>query len=107
MRCRELANLVTDYLEGRLSLKDRVLFRLHVGLCPRCWAYLRQMEKTVDVLGRVPDEPMPEEVRAELLARFRNWKGGQPAASSSENEARGEHGRTPPASRHDSESNEQ
>jgi anti-sigma factor RsiW len=72
--CRELTELITDYLEGRLGLGDRLRFQLHLGLCRHCRAYLRQMRATVSALGRLPGEGPPPEVEAELLRRFRGWK---------------------------------
>lgn len=74
MTCEGLSELVTDYLEGRMSFWDRAKFDLHVALCPPCKAYLAQMKTTVAALGRVPNEPIPPEVQEELLKRFRDWK---------------------------------
>ncbi len=65
---------MTDYLEGRMSLGDRMRFHMHVGMCKHCRAYLRQMKATVAVLGQLPDQaPMPEDVRDELRRRFADW----------------------------------
>ena len=36
--------------------------------------YLKQMQQTIQTLGRLPEAPVPPEVRAELLRRFRNAK---------------------------------
>lgn len=71
LSCRQITELVTDYLEGKLGLVDRVSFQLHVGMCRHCRAYLRQMKTTVRTTGRLGDEPIPDAVKAELLARFR------------------------------------
>lgn len=74
LTCREIAELVTEYLEGRLSWMQRLQFQLHVGMCGPCRRYLRQMRTTMKTLGKLPDEPLPSEVEAELLERFRTWK---------------------------------
>jgi predicted anti-sigma-YlaC factor YlaD len=74
LTCRELTELVTDYLEGRLSFGKRVQFRMHVGMCRHCREYLRQMKQTIRMLGKLPDQAMPDDVRNELMHRFRNWK---------------------------------
>jgi predicted anti-sigma-YlaC factor YlaD len=73
LTCQQITELVTDYLEGRMSFGDRWRFRMHVGMCRHCREYLRQMRTTIDTVGRLPDEPMPEHVRDELLERFRTW----------------------------------
>jgi len=76
MTCQELSEIVTDYLEDALAASDRARFERHLALCPECRRYVEQMQQTVAALGRVPDEPIPAEVEAQLLERFRNWKSG-------------------------------
>jgi anti-sigma factor RsiW len=72
--CRDIAQLMTDYLEGSLSLRERVRFQLHLGLCFACRNYLRQMKYTVATLRQLPPDPIPPHVKEELLKRFRTWK---------------------------------
>lgn len=74
LACREVTELVTDYVEGRLSWLDRVRFQLHVGMCRHCREYLRQIKTTQRLLGELPPQPPPPEVEAELVERFKNWK---------------------------------
>ncbi len=74
LTCRELTELVTEYLEGQLGWLQRLSFQMHVGMCGHCRRYFAQMKKTVQLLGHMPEEPIPDDVRTELLHRFRNWK---------------------------------
>ena len=74
MTCQELSEIVTDYLEGAMPRPDRARFEQHLAVCPECRRYLEQMKQTVAALGRVPAEPIPAEVEAKLLERFRDWK---------------------------------
>ncbi len=74
LTCQELTELVTDYLEGRLSLWDRMRFGMHVGMCRHCRAFLRDRRLTIETLGRMPEDPIPPDVRDALLERFRDWK---------------------------------
>jgi len=78
MTCQQVTELVTSYLERRLPLRDRLRFQMHVGMCRHCRRYLRQMRLTIRTLGRLPPEPIPIEVRDELIVRFRRWKGLSP-----------------------------
>ena len=80
LTCQELTELVNDYLESRLSLWDRLRFRFHVGMCKHCNAFLRARKLTIQTVGRLPAEPIPAEVRDELLRRFKDWKSKSPAA---------------------------
>ncbi|MBI3402139.1 MAG: zf-HC2 domain-containing protein [Acidobacteria bacterium] len=74
LTCKELAALVTDYLEGRQSFLERMRFELHLGMCRHCRAYLQQMRTTIDTLGNLPEESIPPEMSKQLLDRFRDWK---------------------------------
>ena len=74
MTCRELTELVTDYVERRLSWRQRLQMELHLGMCRDCRAYLHQMGETIRTLGELPPDPVHPEVRAKLLDRFRDWK---------------------------------
>jgi anti-sigma factor RsiW len=74
LNCQQITELVTDYVEGRLPFGDRMRFRMHVGMCKHCREYLRQMRLTIATVGHLPDEPMPDAVRDEMLKRFRSWK---------------------------------
>jgi anti-sigma factor RsiW len=72
--CREIAELITDYLEGSMTFTQRLRFQMHMGLCFACRNYLRQMKYTVATLHQLPSEPVPAEVKEELMKRFRTWK---------------------------------
>jgi len=74
LSCRELVELVTDYLEGALSRRDRKRFDAHIGGCDGCRAYLAQMRATIRVTGRLTEEQIPAPARDKLLEVFREWK---------------------------------
>lgn len=82
MTCEELTELVTDYMERRLSLWETIRFQFHLGLCGPCREYLGQMESTRATLGHVEPIPMAEPVRDEMLSRFRSWKRASAAVLS-------------------------
>ena len=63
LSCRELVELVTDYLENALSPAERVRFEEHLIACPGCQTYLEQMRQTIDVLGRVTEESLEPAAR--------------------------------------------
>jgi anti-sigma factor RsiW len=72
--CKEVVELMTDYLEGALSASERGRFEDHLASCKGCQAYLAQMRITMRVLGTLPSEPMSEPLRAELMSAFRTWR---------------------------------
>lgn len=76
LSCKEIAEAITDYLEGALPIGHRIRFHMHLGMCVGCRNYLKQMKYTIQTLGKLPSEPIPPEVKDELVRRFRNWKKG-------------------------------
>lgn len=76
LTCREVVELVTDYLEGRLAPDDRTELELHLGTCDPCVTYVEQLRGVVRAAGRIEEEDLPADVRAGLLDAFRGWKGG-------------------------------
>jgi predicted anti-sigma-YlaC factor YlaD len=72
--CREAVELVTDYLEGGLTRRDRARLERHLTECPHCREYLDQMRATIAVLGRVEPDSLAPEVRDELVALYHRWR---------------------------------
>ena len=73
MPCRELVELVTEYLEDRLSPSDRARFEAHLQECEACHVYLEQFRHTIRLLGRLPEQSLSPEARDALLTAFRGW----------------------------------
>ena len=74
MKCREVVELMTDYLEGALSPRDAARFEEHISGCDGCRGYLEQMRTARRVTGRLAYEPVPDSLREELVGAFRNWR---------------------------------
>ena len=74
LTCRELVELVTEYLEGALSARDLAIFEAHLLACPGCTAYFEQMRQTIGLAGKLTEDSIAPQARAELLGVFRNWK---------------------------------
>ena len=72
--CRELVELVTDYLEGALTADRRELFEEHLLRCEDCATYVDQMRRTQRALGALTEESISPEARDALLRAFRGWK---------------------------------
>lgn len=78
MRCKELVELVTEYLEERLSALDRVRFEMHIAKCGPCRRYLEQMRITIAALGGLTPGTIEPAARDTLLSIFRDWKQESP-----------------------------
>jgi hypothetical protein len=74
MTCRELVELVTDYLEGRLGDATREQLEAHIAGCDNCTIYIEQMRLTLRALGHIPEETIAPAARDELIATFRELR---------------------------------
>ena len=73
MTCKELVEVITDYLEGRMPADRRLLFEEHVAFCSWCQTYLDQMRETIRVTGTLREEDLGLETREAFLDAFRTW----------------------------------
>jgi anti-sigma factor RsiW len=74
LACKDLVELVTDYLEGALPPPDRERFEAHIAGCDGCLTYVEQMRHTIRAVGKLTEESIEPQARDELLKVFRNWK---------------------------------
>jgi anti-sigma factor RsiW len=74
LSCKELTELITDYLEQRLSPVDRARFDQHLSVCPGCVTYIDQMRLTLEALSAKAPVEIPEQIESDLLKAFRTWK---------------------------------
>ena len=72
--CREFVELVTDYLEGELSARDRARFEAHLAECDGCAGYLEDMRRMVESMSQLPDPPMDPATHDALLRAFRDLR---------------------------------
>jgi len=74
--CQQAVELVTDYLEGKLSRSDRQRFQTHLLGCSHCTEYLAQMRETISLTGRLATADLTPEMQDELVDLYRQWRAG-------------------------------
>jgi anti-sigma factor RsiW len=72
MVCRELVEVVTDYLEGALDPEARERFEAHLAECPFCVEYVEQMRDVGGAVRGLAGETISVDARDALLAAFRS-----------------------------------
>ena len=82
LSCQEVAELLSDYAENRLSPSLRLRVRLHLATCPGCETLRSTLGATLQLCrtvltGPVPD--MPPEARAALACALANLDRPRPA----------------------------
>jgi predicted anti-sigma-YlaC factor YlaD len=76
LSCREMAEFISDYIDGDLREDLRSLIESHRGDCPPCEAFIRTLARTVDVVRAQPREPLPPALKRALVQSLREARGG-------------------------------
>ncbi len=71
--CRDVVELVTNYLEGGLDPAVASAVEAHLQLCDGCDDYLAQMRTTIRLLGRVPLHTLSTQAKTDLMGAFRDF----------------------------------
>jgi predicted anti-sigma-YlaC factor YlaD len=69
--CREMSELVTDYLERAVSLRTRLDMWWHLFRCEACRRYYDQVRRTVRFLASGSPRPPESETEQAMLAAAR------------------------------------
>jgi anti-sigma factor RsiW len=72
IECRQIAELLGDYLDGSLPRETRELIDFHMDGCAPCVAFLNTYRGTVDAARKLPEVPIPSELKKRLLAVLRS-----------------------------------
>ena len=76
--CEQAVELVTDYLDGALSRRQRRRFEAHIRACPNCSAYLEQIQAVIATSGSITPDDLTPQARDDLTALYRQWRGEEP-----------------------------
>jgi anti-sigma factor RsiW len=76
--CREVVELVTDYLDGALAPDQLERFEAHLAACPPCVVYVEQIRTTGRLAAAAEAEAELERHpdRDGLLAAFHEFRRG-------------------------------
>lgn len=77
--CRQLVELVDDYLDGRLQSDMRSRVEAHLERCQHCGEYVAQVKRVLDVTGALSAN-VPSEMVDRLLAALRGSPDQSPRA---------------------------
>ena len=70
--CKQITDLVSDYLNDKLSPTVKRDFQQHLRICPDCVNFLSTYKKTVSVTRSIRPEEIPPRVRNNILDFLRN-----------------------------------
>jgi anti-sigma factor RsiW len=71
IRCVDLVELVTEWMEGELDDDVRAHVEQHLVVCAPCTAYVTQIRQAIRVMRDLAADAPPPAAREELLRLFR------------------------------------
>jgi anti-sigma factor RsiW len=74
LACRQVVELLTEYLDDALSTRDRARLEAHLADCPHCSEYLAQLRATIASAGRVETDHLEPAVVEDLVELYRRWR---------------------------------
>lgn len=75
VECRQIAELLGEYLEGSLPRRTAELLEWHIDGCGPCVAFLNTYRGTVNAARVLREVPIPVELKKRLLAFLRDRPG--------------------------------
>jgi anti-sigma factor RsiW len=72
--CREVAELLSDYLDDAIPAPDRARLDAHLAECDGCTSALEQLRETVRVTGTLSEEQVEHEQLEPVRIVFRAWR---------------------------------
>jgi hypothetical protein len=73
LTCKEVVELVTEFLSNSLAPEDRARLEQHLLVCPPCTVHIGQVRTTVELTAELRDVPAVDTAPA-LVDLFRRWK---------------------------------
>ena len=73
--CKEITDLLADYLEGSLDSQTAQALEAHLSDCWICDNFLRTYRSTTNLLHDLGEEEIPVELKEGLLRFFRERQG--------------------------------
>jgi anti-sigma factor RsiW len=73
LSCRDLVELVTDYLDGALPDAERMRFETHVASCEGCDRHIEQIRTAIELARHTRALERGPEITA-LLTMFRDYR---------------------------------
>lgn len=78
LRCRDVSEFLTDYVEGALDPAVKTQFEEHLRYCKKCSALMSQYRKTVELTRDAAEVQPPPELAEHTLQFLRQRLGDNP-----------------------------
>jgi anti-sigma factor RsiW len=76
MICRELAELLIDFISGELPPEQQKLVQEHLCQCPPCLVYMETYRVTIRLTRKLPCQPLPPALAERLKKALGDIRAG-------------------------------
>jgi anti-sigma factor RsiW len=73
--CRQLAELLIDYVSNELPEEHRARLEQHLHRCPPCLHYVESYHLTIQLTRKLPCAPLPDELVQRLRTALDEIRG--------------------------------
>jgi anti-sigma factor RsiW len=74
LRCRDIVELLDEYLDGALDRADALALEVHLTGCQDCTAFFNTYRGTLRTSRALSERQLPAELRERLLTFLRQQK---------------------------------
>jgi hypothetical protein len=74
IECRQIAELLADYLDGSLPRRTAELLEWHIDGCAPCVAFLNTYRGTIQATRTLRDVEIPSELKQRMLTFLRSQR---------------------------------
>jgi len=74
LKCRDISELSSDYIDGTLPLHKRLQVRLHLFMCTHCRRYLQHFQTTVDLIAKLKNPKTSQQKIEAVMDRIQKEK---------------------------------
>ncbi|OLC59395.1 MAG: hypothetical protein AUH77_01640 [Candidatus Rokubacteria bacterium 13_1_40CM_4_69_39] len=78
IECRQIAELLGEYLEGTLPRQTLELLEWHIEGCAPCVAFVNTYRGTINAARKLREVDIPPELKKRLLAVLRTQRAAKP-----------------------------
>jgi hypothetical protein len=78
MNCKEVGETLSDYVDGTLRGEALREVEAHLSSCARCLADSKEMSKTIEAVGALPEVDVPPGFSERVMSRVREEAGRRP-----------------------------
>ena len=65
LKCKEITDLASDYIDKNLDWKNRFSMKMHLFLCKHCSRFMQNFKTTIQVASNIEQQPLsPEEAKS-------------------------------------------